>query len=38
VSDATFAQSLVKKGERALETAKVTLRDGDMDGATQCLM
>ena len=33
MSDSTFAQALVKKGERALATAKVTLRDGDMDGA-----
>jgi uncharacterized protein (UPF0332 family) len=33
LSDSTLAQALVKKGERALATAKVTLRDGDMDGA-----
>jgi hypothetical protein len=32
LSDSTFAQALVTKGERALATAKVNLRDGDMDG------
>jgi uncharacterized protein (UPF0332 family) len=33
LSDSAFAQALVKKGERALLSAKVNLREGDMDGA-----
>jgi uncharacterized protein (UPF0332 family) len=33
LSDSAFAQALVKKGERALTSAKANLREGDMDGA-----
>jgi uncharacterized protein (UPF0332 family) len=33
LNDSAFAQALVKKGERALVSAKANLREGDMDGA-----
>jgi uncharacterized protein (UPF0332 family) len=33
LNDSAFAQALVKKGERALVSAKVNLLEGDMDGA-----
>ena len=31
-----FAQALMRKSERALESARIDLRYGDPDGATQC--